>query len=115
MGDEKIDGAAFQALAAKLDGMADAFTDTEREALAAVFLLAGAALGELAKPDVDGFASFNPGGSAPLAQTAFADAWFRVTPSAGGGAGSAGGAPGADGALDGLLRGFGNGLFRTLF
>jgi hypothetical protein len=34
MGDEKIDGAAFQALAAKLDGMADAFTDTEREALA---------------------------------------------------------------------------------
>ena len=59
MTDVQITGADIEAVAGKLDTMADAFTDTERAALYAVFRLAGASIlgaeGD-AEGDVEGFA-----------------------------------------------------------
>lgn len=53
----QISGADIEAVAGKLDGMADAFTDVERAALYAVFRMAGATISGVDDDgDVEGFA-----------------------------------------------------------
>lgn len=54
MADHTVTNADLEALATKLDGMTDEFTDAERAALTAVFALAGAGLSSVAG-DVEGF------------------------------------------------------------
>lgn len=54
MADFTVTDADLEALATKLDGMTEAFTDAERAALTAVFALAGAGLSSITG-DVEGF------------------------------------------------------------